>query len=389
MVRAAVQKYRPEAETLCKYMHDHPELANEEHDSAQHIVETLKNHGFEMEFPYAGRSTAFRGTFKNGSGPKIGIMVEYDALPDVGHGCGHNLHGSLCVLAGLALKELASVYNGTIYVIGTPAEEVDGAKIDMSEKGCFDGLDLCMMMHSCGGGVCQAELDALSLRNYTVTFHGKSAHAVGGPWDGHSALAAARGFLALIDLQRECFTPDVKCNAVILDGGKTANLLPEKVTLLVEFRTSAINRMERVDDIVRRCAEGACKALECTVDFKKSYDDFADMVRVKALEDEVERVYDELALSHIPVTPPIGSSDAGNTSYRCPTIQPLIAITAENYALHTREMAAATIKPAAFDAMSKGAATLAMLGLRVLTDASFRDAVHHSWKESIKVKSGR
>jgi amidohydrolase len=314
-------------------------------------------------------------------------MVEYDALPDIGHGCGHNLHGSLCVLAGLALKELADTYKGTVYVIGTPAEEVDGANIDMSEKGCFDGRDLCMMMHSSGYGYCSPELDALSLRNYTVTFHGKSAHAVGGPWEGHSALAAARGFLNLIDLQRECFTPDVKCNAVITDGGKTANLLPESSSLLVEFRTASVSGMERIDKIVRRCADGAATALACTVDFKKSYEDFADMVRVRPLEDEVERLFEELAMPHVPVTPPIGSSDAGNTSYHCPTIQPLIAITAEPYALHTREMAAATVKPAAFDAMCKGAQTLVLLGLRVMCDDAFRAKVGKAWKAAIKAKS--
>jgi amidohydrolase len=388
-IREAVQKHWEEARELSDDLGAHPELSDQEFESSRKIVELLRENGFEVEYPYLGFPTAFRGIVANGDGPRVALMVEYDALPEVGHGCGHNLHGSLVVLAALALKELAARFRGSIHVIGTPGEEVAGAKIGLAEKGAFDGCVAALMMHSTGGGVCQPDMDALSLRCYNMEFRGKAAHAVAGPWEGHSALAAARKFIDLVDVRRECFTPDIHFNAIFLDGGKAPNVIPSYAALRVEFRTDSLAKLEALDETIAKCARAAAMALDCEVSWVRYYEDFADMVRVKPLEDEMERILLSLGQKVEAVSPPIGSTDVGNVSYHCPSLQPLIAITKEAYALHTLEFAAATMKREAHEAMAVGARALTELVLKLLGDEAFRRAVEEDFTRRRDAKLGK
>jgi amidohydrolase len=385
-LREAIEKNAPAAKVLSDDLGAHPEISAKEFESSKRIVTLLEKAGYQVEYPFCGMETAFRATLDRGSGPSAAIMVEYDALPTVGHGCGHNLHGSLSVLSALALMELKDLFGGKLYIVGTPDEEIAGGKIHMADKGVFDGLALAAMIHSVGGGYCQADMDALSLRSYIMEFRGCSAHAVASPWMGHSALAAARKFLDLIDARRECFTPDIHVNAIITDGGNAVNVIPERAGIRMEFRTASMAALASVDDMIKKCARGAAMALDCDVDWRQDHDDFADMVRIKTLEDEVENLLASRGTRIEPISPPIGSTDVGNVSYRCPAVQPLIAITGENLALHTREFAAATAKPAAFEAMKLGAEVLAALILRTFRDAEFRDTVQRDFRESLDRK---
>lgn len=389
LVRQAVEKHHPAAIALSDNLAAHPELAYKEVASSAKIVALLREHGYDVEYPFMGYETAFCGKLRTGDGPNVAILVEYDALPDIGHGCGHNLHGSLSVLAGLALAELRDQFQGTIHLIGTPAEEEDGAKVGMADRGAFDDMAVAMMMHSIGGGVCQPDMDALSLRCYVMEFHGQTAHAVAGPWEGRSALAAARKFLDLIDARRECFTPDIRVNAVILDGGRAPNIIPDYAEIRIEFRTNSMVKLERMDETVLKCAKAAAMALDCEVTWKPGLSDFADMVRINALEDEITELLTGLGEKVSPVLPPSGSSDLGNVSYRCPSIQPLIAITGEPFALHTAEFAACTTKPEAHRAMARGAEALVLLSLKVLGDSGFRKAIHEEFIQQRDLKSGQ
>lgn len=194
-----VAKHRKEAETLVRAFYDHPEISMEETASSRAIVDALAPYGFTIEYPFMekelGYDTAFRATLKRGEGPKCSIMVEYDALPGIGHGCGHNLHGPLSVLAGIVLSELPEdAFHGTLEVIGTPAEETVGAKLIFAKEGVFDGDALAIMMHSTSGGISRTNTQANALRAYEITFTGKTAHAAGDPWDGHNALTACANF---------------------------------------------------------------------------------------------------------------------------------------------------------------------------------------------------
>jgi metal-dependent amidase/aminoacylase/carboxypeptidase family protein len=194
--------------------------------------------------------------------------------------------------------------------------------------------------------------------------------------------------LDLIDARRECFTPDIHVNGVILDGGKTTNIIPARSELLIDFRTDSMAKLQKVDEMVLRCARAAAMALECEVTWKPSFDDFADMVRVAPLEDEAARTLTELGEKVSAVTPPIGSTDVGNVSYRCPAVQPLIAILDEPCALHTEEFAAATLKPRAHEAMARGAETLVLLALKTLRDEDFRRRVREDFERALKLKRG-
>ena len=376
---SAIEKHWQQAVELSDDLYAHPELPDQEFRSSQKVVDMLRAAGYEVEYPYMGYPTGFRAVLKNGEGPSAALLIEYDALPELGHACGHNAHCAMAVLAALALAEAKDQFQGTVYAFGTPAEEENGAKIGMAAKGAFDGLSLATMIHSWSGPASISDMDVLSLRCYLVEFKGVSAHAVAGPWKGHSALAAARKFIDLIDARRECFTPDVHVNSVFKESGLQPSILPDRSVVRIEFRTDSMAKLEQVDEIIEKCAKGAAMALDCTVSFSKGTEDFADMVRVPVLEDAVEDLLHEMGRASEPVRIPNGSSDVGNVSYHCPAIQPLLTIGETFYALHTPEFREETIKEPAHQAIADGAKLLGSLVLRALTDEEFRDAAQKSY----------
>ena len=376
---SAIEKHWQQAVELSDDLYAHPELPDQEFRSSQKVVDMLKAAGYEVEYPYMGYPTGFRAVLKHGEGPSAALLIEYDALPELGHACGHNAHCAMAVLAALALAEAKDQFQGTVYAFGTPAEEENGAKIGMAAKGAFDGLSLATMIHSWSGPASISDMDVLSLRCYLVEFKGVSAHAVAGPWKGHSALAAARKFIDLIDARRECFTPDVHVNSVFKESGLQPSILPDRAVVRIEFRTDSMAKLEQVDEIIEKCAKGAAMALDCTVSFSKGTEDFADMVRVPVLEDAVEDLLHEMGRASEPVRIPNGSSDVGNVSYHCPAIQPLLTIGETFYALHTPEFREETIKEPAHQAIADGAKLLGSLVLRALTDEEFRDAAQKSY----------
>ena len=376
---SAIEKHWQQAVELSDDLYAHPELPDQEFRSSQKVVDMLKAAGYEVEYPYMGYPTGFRAVLKNGEGPSAALLIEYDALPELGHACGHNAHCAMAVLAALALAEAKDQFQGTVYAFGTPAEEENGAKIGMAAKGAFDGLSLATMIHSWSGPASISDMDVLSLRCYLVEFKGVSAHAVAGPWKGHSALAAARKFIDLIDARRECFTPDVHVNSVFKESGLQPSILPDRAVVRIEFRTDSMAKLEQVDEIIEKCAKGAAMALDCTVSFSKGTEDFADMVRVPVLEDAVEDLLHEMGRASEPVRIPNGSSDVGNVSYHCPAIQPLLTIGDTFYALHTPEFREETLKEPAHQAIADGGKLIGSLILRTLTDEKFRDQVWQSY----------
>ena len=383
----AVEKYHGTAVALSDDLYAHPELPLQEHRSSRKIVDILRDAGYAVEYPYLGYETGFRAVLDNGDGPSAAILVEYDALPGLGHACGHNVHGSMSVLAALAMTELKDKFQGKVVVFGTPAEEEAGAKVVMARKGAFDDMCQAVMIHSWSGPSCTADMDLLSLSCYLIEFRGESAHAVAGPWKAHSALAAARKFLDLIDARRECFTPDIHVNAVITDGGKYPNIIPDRAEIRLEFRTDSMGKLKAMDETVRKCAQAAAMALDCEVGFTEGFEGFADMVRVPALEEETVAVLEALGRTCAKVDAPNGSSDIGNTSYHCPTIQALVSICEAPHALHTPEFRDETVRQPAHKAIADGGTLLAELTLRALTDAIFRERVAASYKAQLAKKS--
>lgn len=388
-----VAKHRKEAETLVRAFYDHPEISMEETASSRAIVDALAPYGFTIEYPFMekelGYDTAFRATLKRGEDPKCSIMVEYDALPGIGHGCGHNLHGPLSVLAGIVLSELPEdAFHGTLEVIGTPAEETVGAKLIFAKEGVFDGDALAIMMHSTSGGISRTNTQANALRAYEITFTGKTAHAAGDPWDGHNALTALRKFLDLVDARRDSFHPFTIASGIITEGGKAPNVVPDRAALRFEFRYPVKREIERLDQIVKNCAKGAALALDCSVEFTLAGPDFDDMVRVPLLEEKIKELFTSYGEPVGDPLPPGGSTDAGNVSYRCPTLHAYISISDKACPGHSTALRDATITPHALDQMAKGAAVIAEMVLTVFNDAGYRVAVQKEFEQSVTGKEG-
>lgn len=387
LVREAVNKHRALAVKLSDDLAARPELSGKEYEASRRIVGILKQAGYEVEYPFDGIDTAFRAALDNGEGPSVAVLVEYDALPEIGHGCGHNLHGSMAVLTALALAELKVQFKGRLFIIGTPAEEVDGAKVKMADDGVFDGMDMAMMIHSFSGGVAEPAMRCLALKCYNFTFRGQTAHAAACPWEGRNALTAVRKFIDLLDARREGFTPDVRVSTIILDGGKTPNVIPDLARVQVEFRAGTAPRLDKVAESVLKCAQGAALALDCDMEWEPDFPiGFFDLLENTEAENAVRGIFEGLGVKVRPSSPATGSSDIGNVSYRCPAVHPLLPITDEPVNLHTVEFANATGMAKAYDAMATGAEAMAILALRVFTDAEFRNAVREEFSRRVNTK---
>lgn len=388
-IAQAVAAGAAEAEELDRYLYEHPEIGGEEKLSSAAIVDVLRNNGFTVTYPYLeaelGYGTAFRAVLENGEGAKAAILVEYDALPGVGHGCGHNLSGAMSVLAGTALARLRERWSGTLYLIGTPAEEAAGAKVPMAEAGAFDGMDIAIMIHAGNAGVSQVNMDPLGLKSYTVVFRGQTAHAAASPWDGKNALTAARKFLDLVDARRDAFHPGAIVSSIVVDGGRAPNVVPDRAAVRMELRAGSRSQLEEMDRIVRNCARGAALALDCAESFTRDFPDFFDMVRVPVLENAVGELLEQEGET---VTPIIGggSSDVGNVSYHCPTIHPMLCITRENCAMHTAEIREATVSSFGLSQMRKGARIISQLLLSVFRQPDFRALVRQDFEKARSAK---
>lgn len=390
LLKASIKSNAAMAKALSDDIFAHPEIAEQEYRTSQKFVDVLKEHGFEVEYPFMekelGYGTAFRAVLDCGEGPSAAILVEYDALPGLGHACGHNLHGSMSILAGISLEDIKDKFSGKLYVIGTPAEEDIGAKVIMSSAGVFDDMALAVMIHCSSGVGSQAAMDLFSLRCIDVEFFGRSAHAAESPWNGQNALTAARKFMDLLDARRQCFTPDVRLSSIIVNGGVASNIIPEYAKLRTEFRTCSMGRLEQLDDAVKKCAQAAALALDCDYRITSDIPDFYDMVRVKELEDAICELYDEAGEPIVEVSMPSGSSDMGNVSYRCPAVQPMLSIVDEKYPLHTPEFAQATLGEKAAAALEKGAYIMAALVLRAFTDKDFCNNIAKGFEKSLAAK---
>lgn len=367
-IEAKVQENLPKAIELNDYLADNPEVATEEFKSSQAIVDLLKSEGFDVEYPYCDVATAFKGTYgKGGHKYKIALLAEYDALPEIGHACGHCVSGSISVLSAIALKDLQDELDADIDIFGTPEEEVDGAKCRMVDAGCFDDYDLAIMIHLFDKN--QLYCTLLALSTYQYTFHGKAAHASAAPWEGNNALNGAQLMMHAVDMMRQHVTPDVRLHAVYRNGGAAPNVVPEEAS--IELYGRALDRpylnslMEWIDDIAQGCAM-ATKTTWDKFPTSHAYDNLVNNAEgLKALQE----VYDELGIEvNGDAKELFGSSDIGNISFRCPTFHPLLKVAPEGTPIHTREFAACVKTDLAHDVIALGAKVIGLDIAKIFTD---------------------
>jgi len=356
---------------LCQisdFMYHNPELGNQEYKAAARLTDYLTANGFSVEKSVLGIETAFAAVYDSGKpGKSVAFLCEYDALPEIGHACGHNLISAMSAGAGVALSRLLTQEGiaGKIYVFGTPAEETNGAKVAMAEGGLFNGVDAAMMIHpsskTCESGA-SAAMEALEF-----SYHGLTSHAAGSPEKGINALNAVIQLFNGIDALRQHVTSDVRMHGIIAKGGVAANIVPDEAVAQFYIRASTKEILQGVKEKVLNIAEGAALMTGATLNVRNYELSYDDLRTCPELSDIFCKNLRALGIEDIePPSRGAGSSDIGNVSHVLPTIHPSLCISKTPIVGHTREFADATITDFAHDMMVVGLKALAHTGLDVL-----------------------
>ncbi|MGL5560454.1 MAG: M20 family metallopeptidase [Paraclostridium dentum] len=353
---------------LCEisdFIYQNPELGNEEYKAVEKLTSFLQEHNFEIETEFLGIKTAFRATYdSNKEGPTIGYLCEYDALPEIGHGCGHNMIGAMSAGAGIILSKVLNEIGGKIIVYGTPAEETNGAKVIFAEQGVFDELDVAMMVHPSDKTIESGTSMALYPLQFTYT--GKTAHAASCPQEGINALNSVIQLFNGIDALRQHVTPDVRIHGIITNGGVAANIVPDKAVAQFYFRASTKEILEDVLLKVKNIAQGAALMTGSKLEMTRYELPNDNLKTNKSLSEAFSENLRTLGIKDIYAPKDTGSSDIGNVSHKTPTIHPYIGISNCNVTGHSVNMADATITPFAHERLLIGTLALAYTGYDVL-----------------------
>ncbi|WP_432666830.1 M20 family metallopeptidase [Wukongibacter baidiensis] len=369
---------------LSEYIFDNPELGNEEVKACKAHVELLKKHGFEVKEEYLGIKTAFKAVFDSGKdGANICFLAEYDALPGIGHGCGHNILGTTSTGAGIVLSKLIKDLKGKVMVIGTPAEETNGAKVEMTDKGAFDGMDVAMAVHPADGHYKSGS--SLAMEAIQFTFKGQSAHAAASPEKGINALDAAINTFVNINALREHIKSSARVHGIIKEGGKAANIVPDLAIAQFYVRAETKTYLKELVAKVKNCAKGAALAagaeLEIT-NYEESYDNL--VTNQKLLEVYCRRLMDMNVDEIHEAKQSYGSLDMGNVSHVIPTIHPYFEICDEEIAGHTKEFAEATKTERAYNSMEQTIGALVLTAIDILQDDNLLAEIWKEFKETEK-----
>jgi len=339
-LQAAVDEVLPEVLELSHNVHGTPEIAFEEHQAAAWTAGLLERHGFDVTRPIGGLETALQARWRGGDGPVIAFAGEYDALPEVGHGCGHNLMCSSSAGAAIAAaKLLGPTFDGEIRFIGTPAEEAGSGKVYLVNAGVFDDVDACLQIHP--SDRTNAEVACLAITDIEATFHGKLSHASADPWLGKNALDAIVLLYTMVGQWRQHLKPGERVHGIITHGGAAPNIVPDLTSGRWFLRTPVDADLEEMIERFGTMAQAAASATGCTVDVTEDpATRLRTMLNNPTLLEVWRRHLDAAGWTDGPVDPNTGSTDMTNVSHRVPTIHPMMAIAPEGTPGHSREFAA-------------------------------------------------
>ena len=364
----AVDRLAGELETLSRTIHDNPELGYQEQKACGWLGEFLGRHGFKVERGVGGVETAFRASLETGEGPTIAILCEYDALPGIGHACGHNVIAASGAGAGAALAAVkGQLPQGRVLVIGTPAEEGGGGKVKLVRGGVFRDVDCAMMIHGCDRTLLHQDL--LGIVRATFQFTGKAAHASADPWAGINALDACVQLYNAVSMLRQQTHPSCRIHGIITSGGAAPNIIPEHAAASFYVRAPRIDTMWELYRRVVTCAEAAAAATGATLEVTQHDNVYEPLKRNQTLLDLFAANMAKVGLEEgAPIPDRLGSSDIGNVSQVIPAIQPMIGIAPLGMAIHTRDFADAAVKPLAKAGLLAAAKTMAMTTCDLLAD---------------------
>lgn len=382
-VLQTVEQEKEKAFELNQYVFDNPEIYYQEKLACAKYVELLTKEGIHVEENFMGIETSFKATIHEdpSSDIKIGILAEYDALPEIGHGCGHSASGAISFLTALALFKHKEYLKGNIYLIGTPAEEwTSGAKSTMANANYFDDFSYAIMIHMYDKN--QASTKLMALDTFTFEFFGKPSHAAACPWEGKNAVNGMTLFIHALDMMRQQLKDGSRIHGMVTKGGTAVNVIPEYASCMYSFRYKKQDYLDEIIQMAKDAAKGAAMATGTTVKISEGLAGLKDMVATPRTNPLIESIYEELGMEvYNGEIAPLGSSDMGNVSYRCPAFHPMISITDGPMALHTKEFASCVISDKAKWAIEKGAKTIAALIVRSLYDNTIIENMKKDFEE--------
>lgn len=362
-----VQNIKDRLVEISEYMYHNPELGNKEFKSVEQLTSLLEEHNFKVEKEFLGIKTAFRAVYdSNKPGLTVGYLCEYDALPEIGHGCGHNMIGTMSAGAGIILSKILDQVGGRIIVYGTPAEETDGAKVIFAEQGVFEELDAAMILHP--SDKTSKSGTSMALYPLQFTYKGRTAHAASCPQDGINALNSVIQLFNGIDALRQHVTPDVRMHGIITQGGVAANIVPDEAVAQFYFRAAKKETVMELLEKVKKIAEGAALMTGATLEMERYELPYDNLVTHENLSDAFTENLKALGITEFEEDKTFGSSDIGNVSHIVPTIHPTIGISNCNIISHSREMADATISDLGHERLIIGVLALAYTGYDVLSN---------------------
>ncbi len=361
---------------LCDRIHTHPELRFEEHRAAGWLADYLSGAGYEVQRAAYGLPTAVaarRGTER----PRVAILCEYDALPGIGHACGHNVIAAAGAGAAAALAAVVEEAGGSVVVLGTPAEEGGGGKILMARQGAFDDVDAAMMVHPAGMDLVSMHVLAVSV--IEVEYRGRAAHAAASPHRGVNALDALVTAYSAIAQLRQHIRPTERVHGIITDGGQAPNIVPERAAGVFYVRAATERRLAELKRRVEACFQAGALASGAQVTLRTVGEDYADLWTNQPLATaygvnlaRLGRTAASLSDVSSTIT---GSTDMGNVSKLVPSLHPMIAVSPPHVPLHSQEFAEHAGSEAGHRAVIDGAKALAMTAIDILCQPQLRAAM--------------
>lgn len=380
LIVEGVTARREKLQAIAEELYRFPETGLNERRAAALLSGYLAENGFAVELGLAGLETAFKGV-SGASGPTIAILAEMDALPGLGHACGHNVIAAAAVGAAVALHDVLPGDACRVVVLGTPAEELGVGKVDLIAAGCFSEVDFAIMVHPSSRR--QVIKGYLGLAKVRFHFIGKAAHAAAYPEEGINALDGVLQTFNAVNALRQHLRQDVRVHGIITDGGTAPNIVPGNASCYFYVRAEDLAEVARVKERLVACAEGAAKATGCRLEVEENPRVLAPMKINHAFSALYSAQLSYLGLPEVrlPATTNRGSSDIGNVSQIVPTIHPHVPI-GDGLHIHSVDFAKATVSPRGKEAVLEGAMAMALTVLELVASPALREEIRAEFKSN-------
>lgn len=369
---------------MSDHLYHNPELGDQEFESMKLLVNFLKDHQFIVETGIVDRPTAFKAVYDSKKeGPTIAYLSEYDALPGVGHGCGHNMIGTMGAGAGVLLSKVIDEIGGRVVVLGTPAEETNGAKVPMAEQGIFADIDAAMILHPSDES--HESGNSLAMDALQFEFSGKSSHAAASPEKGINALDGVLNLFSGINALREHLRSDVRIHGIITEGGVAANVVPDRAVAQFYVRAKDRAYLNEVVQKVKNIAQGASLMTGATVEISNYELSYDNMITNETLSESFTNNLLAVGVEKVhKAKQSYGSIDMGNVSQVVPAIHPYIGLDSPGLVAHTKEFADITITENSHHILAKGALALAGTGFDLITNQELLEKMKSEFSQNVK-----